>query len=128
MPTVADYAVLRDTPFDIEKDGTHPPLVFFRPDNFVEGTNLAKAVLAFKCQPLNTNNSVGVTFRVQRFAPGQEPTVMETMTLNTPTVHALWETFPAKGFGQNVSPGFEFDVLFGRARISDVILWYQVRV
>lgn len=127
MPTVADYAVLLDESKELKTGETFKTVPFFRPDGFVKGTNFAKAILAYKVNPLAN----GV------FAPNADFHI-EKLGLPAETVHqvkvgdiglcGLWETFPAIGFGKNIGTQFLFSMESGRARFSDIILWYQVEV
>lgn len=126
MPTVADYAVLADAPFTLESGAEHEVGPFFAPDGFVAGTNLAKAILAYKAHPLadppfRAQAQLQITGNV--FQPG-----IETVTISGDFSRGLWEAFPATGFGQNIGTSFHFRSLSGRIRIADVVLWYQVRV
>jgi hypothetical protein len=131
MPTVADYAVLRDSSVELSAGESFETSPFFRPRNFVAGTSRAKAILAFKAVPLPRSTPTAtfapsVDLRVSRLsAPVQD---IYNLHLETETVHGLWETFAATGFGENVGTVFQFSVSRGRVRIADVILWYQVSV
>ena len=127
MPTVADYAVLNDGPFELGAGDSFTLPPFFRPDNFVVGTNRAKTILAFKCRPnISQPTGIGVTFTVTKGVPPEQ--IIGPTSLNTGTVHGFWEAFPATGFGQNVATPIHFNVELGSAVFSDVILWYQVSV
>jgi len=126
MPTVADYAVLSDGSFVLENGEEHELQPFFAPDGFVAGTNLAKAILAYKAQALSS----------PPFAPQAEleitgsvfQTPVHNVTIAGDTLRGLWEAFPATGFGQNIGTIFRFRSISGRVRISDVVLWYQISV
>ncbi|MEM9319294.1 MAG: hypothetical protein AAGA70_09845 [Pseudomonadota bacterium] len=129
MPTVADYAVLRDGAFTLgpgEEERVGP---FFRPDDFVAGTSLAKAVLAYKVRPLQFTDEIApvADFTITKSGVPETEIVRTESLVGNMTV-GLWEAFPATGFGQNIGSSFFFRVSSGRARFADVILWYQVRV
>lgn len=128
MPTVADYAVLRDESFELGPNETFETPPFFRPDGFVQGTNLARAIFAYICQPLEWPPlAPSVDFTIRHLSvPSQE--IVRARGLSGYSPLGLWETFPATGFGQNVSTSFLITVSEGRARFSDIVLWYQVRV
>ena len=127
MATVADYAVLRDANFTLEPGESFETQPFFAPDAFVAGTNLAKAILAYKVTPLaNDPFAAEVDFTVSTGVPPNN--IVNVNNLRTQTIHGLWEAFPATGFGQNIGRTFLFSVRTGRARFGDVVLWYQVEV
>jgi hypothetical protein len=131
--TVADYAVLRDEPVEVGAGNpSFETTPWFRPSNFVAGTNLAKAILAFKVQALPITSG-GTTFAPSMTYNIRQITVPSVVIdrggpITSDMVHARWETFPATGFGQNLGTSFLFTVNAGRARFSDIILWYQVRL
>ncbi|MEM1129935.1 MAG: hypothetical protein AAGH83_05360, partial [Pseudomonadota bacterium] len=100
MPTVADYAVLRDGAFELSAGDHEDMQPFFRPEGFVSGTNLARAILAFKVRPLPTPPfSPNLNFRVLKLGPPDESIVGPT-NLTIDTLHGLWETVPATGVGE----------------------------
>lgn len=126
MPTVADYAVLHDGTFDLNSGEERELQPFFPPDGFVRGTNLAKAILAYKARPLqqppfSPQAELRVSMKFQQVT-------VETVTIRNDTVRGLWEAFSAADFGETVGNIFIFRSLSGRVRISDVILWYQLRI
>lgn len=131
MPTVADYAVLLDESFEISEGQSFPTRPFFRPDGFVEGTDLAKAIIAFKVQPLPV---VTPTVTLSPHADiiisklSIPPETLASISLEDGILRTYWESFPAIGFGVNIGTRFSFSLSKGRARFADVILWYQVKV
>ena len=62
---------------------------------------------------------------IRSVAPDNE---IYSVHLEVETAHGHWETFPATGFSRDIGTTFRFRVTSGRVRISDVVLWYQVRV
>lgn len=131
MPTVADYVVLRDGSIELSRGESFDTRPFFRPDGFVEGTDLAKAIIAFKVQPLPVVTSSGTfsphaDINISKLLVPPEP--VASISLADGTLRAYWESFPATGFGVNVGTRFSFSLSKGRALFADVILWYQVRV
>jgi hypothetical protein len=67
MPTVADYAVLRDEPIEISAGSTFETIPFFAPEGFVAGTNLARAILAYKAEPIPLDPFGAIAeFEIQR--------------------------------------------------------------
>ena len=126
MPSVADYAVLNDGTFDLNSGQEKELTPFFPPSGFVKGTNLAKAVLAYKARPLpnapfSPQAELKITMKFQNLS-------VEQITIRDDTVRGLWEAFSAAEFSTTVGNVFIFRAVSGRVRISDVILWYQVQV
>lgn len=122
MPTIADYIVIRDGPFELTAGNAWSTGNIAIPSDLVPGTATAKAILQYKVRPPAS----------PPFAPSAEIEVrfngrsLETIRLRTDTVHGLWETFPATILNADSAANFvEFRVESGFARISDVILWFQ---
>lgn len=128
MPTVADYTVLRDTSFELAPGESFETPMFFAPKGFVKGTNRAKAIFAFMFQALPDSlfaPSVDFTI-VQSAAPPIQ--IAGYTNYNTDRLVGVWETFSAAQIGGVVGTNFTIYVHKGRARFSDIILWYQVRI
>ncbi|CAN5831281.1 hypothetical protein BH23ACT10_BH23ACT10_24990 [soil metagenome] len=122
MPTIADYIVIRDGPFELTGSNPWSSGNISIPNDLVPGTITAKAVLQYKVRPTAS----------PPFAPSAEIEVrvngrsVETIRLSTDTVHGLWEVFPATILNADSAANFvEFRAESGFARISDVILWFQ---
>jgi hypothetical protein len=125
MPTVADYAVLRDEPIEISAGSIFETNPFFAPEGFVAGTNLARAILAYKAEPIPLAPFGAIAeFEIQRGIADS----IELIRLRSATPHGLWESFPATGFSANIGTSFRFIMRIGRVRFSDIVLWYQVQV
>lgn len=128
MPTVADYTVLRDGNFELASGESYETPVFIAPEGFVKGTNRAKAIFAFMFQALSDPPfAPSVDFTItQSAAPPIQIASYVNYTANT--LVGVWETFSANQIGGVVGTTFTINVLKGRARFADIILWYQVRI
>jgi hypothetical protein len=127
MPTVADYAVLRDNAFELGPGESLQTPVFTNPDNLVFGTNRARAILAFRARAVPNPPSPLVIATVNVRSSGFMDGLLTGVTVRD-SDSVIWETFPVTGFGENIGTVFEFEVVSGRVVIQDVILWHQVRV
>ena len=131
MPTVADYAVLTDASFEltefIELGSSQGRLDFQRPDNFVEGTNLAKPVLIYQVRPgPEARYEVHINHPFGADLPNPNR-VHEAADIGG----GRWRTMYEPVNGTLFEPGlnsFKFHVTRGEARFADVILMYQVEV
>jgi hypothetical protein len=126
--TVADYAVLRDTSIVLETGEDWNTPGFIAPENFVEGTNLARAILTFNITALpDPPFAPGVDMTITHF--GVEPQeVFRTFLFSGPSTATISETFPATNFSTLVRTPFHFQVTRGKVSISDIVLWYQLRL
>lgn len=127
MPTVADYAVLLDESKELKTGETFETIPFFRPPGFVKGTNLAKAILAYKVNP-RSNGAFAPNAHFHIASLGFPAETVHHVKVGDIGLCGIWETFPATGFGENIGTRFLFSMEEGRARFSDIILWYQVEV
>ncbi|MEJ6390707.1 hypothetical protein [Gymnodinialimonas ulvae] len=128
MKTVADYAVLSDGNRILETGDSWRTPFFERPEDFVTGTNLARAILSFNMGALSD----------PPFAPSVDLTITHEGTQNREVFRSVFfngtgpftiqETFPATDFPSVVNTRFRFDVQRGRVVISDIVLWYQLRI
>ncbi|CAN0485731.1 unnamed protein product, partial [Hapterophycus canaliculatus] len=123
--TVADYAVLRDTPVVLETGQDWNTPGFIAPKHFVVGTNLARAILTFNLMALSDPPfAPGVDMHITHF--GTEPQeIYRSFLFNGTASQTVTETFPATNFSTLVRSPFHFSVTRGRVSISDVVLWYQ---
>ncbi|WP_230971491.1 hypothetical protein [Nitrogeniibacter aestuarii] len=118
MTSMADYIVLRDSPFTLEP-GESKELSCFLPDDIAN----AKLIIAYKARALSSPPlGPGTTLSIR---PGHMPGNIETIELNDGSVHGLWETFPVSLTSTLLKNIFVFTSEGGRMRISDVILWFQ---
>ena len=122
MPTMADYIVIRDAPFDLVTGEERQFGAIAIPADRVPGTASAKAILQYKVRPPTS----------APFAPSADIAVrfngfeVETVKVTVDTVRGLWETFPATVLNADSPANFvSFRVEQGRIRISDVIVWFQ---
>lgn len=124
MPSTSltDYQVLHDTTFDLGGNVTTRELHWEVPDDIVLSDGGRKPILAFK---ILTFDKATLKVRVNNREVFQE-TFSESLT------RGYWETF---NFQTAFPEGASFDALHnpvhffmseGSARISDVVLWYQV--
>lgn len=123
MPTIADYAVLRDGTFDLESGEELELAPFFPPDDLVPGTAKAKAILCYKARPLpqapfSPSADLKISLKFQLLN-------IESIKITGDTVRGLWEAFSADELSKTVGNVFIFKSESGRVRISDVVLWYQ---
>jgi hypothetical protein len=123
MATIADYMVLRDGTFDLESGESRELAPFFPPDDLVQGSSSANAILCYKARPLpqapfTPQVDLKITLKFQAFE-------IETVQIQDDTVRGLWEVFPAAQLSSTVGNVFVFRSESGRVRISDVVLWYQ---
>jgi hypothetical protein len=126
--TVADYAVLSDTPVVLETGQDWNTAGFIAPEHFVEGTNLARAILTFNITALpDPPFAPGVDMSITHF--GNEPQeIFRTFLFSGPSTSTISETFPATNFSTLVRSPFHFQVTRGKVSISDIVLWYQLRL
>ena len=120
--SLADYQVLSDGPFTLdeyEKKVLHWTI----PSDFVRSSGSRKPVLAFTILPLeeDTDFNVKVNHR----------TVINMPNLSKSHTRGLWEAFNAhtafpEGVSYNNPAPLEITVTSGKARFTDVIVWYQV--
>lgn len=131
MPTVADYAVLTDTAFDltefIELGDSRGRLSFQRPDNFVEGTNRAKPVLIYQVKPdTEARYEVHINHPFGNDLPNPNR-IHDAADIGGGRWRTMYEPFD----GRLIQPGnntFKFHVTDGKASFADVILMYQVEI
>lgn len=128
MKTVADYAVLRDTNVVLETGDSWRTPFFERPEDFVAGTNLARAILAFNIGALSDPPFAPSVDMTITHEGSENREVFRSVFFNGTGPFTLQETFPATNFPTIVNTRFRFDIQRGRAVLSDIILWYQVRV
>jgi hypothetical protein len=128
VPTVADYAVLRDGNLELASGESFETPAFFAPEGFVRGTNRAKAIFAFMFQALpDPPFAPSVDFTItQSAAPPIE--IARYTNYTADTLIGAWETISAKQIGGVVGTTFTITVHRGRARFADIVLWYQVRI
>lgn len=129
MPvTVADYAVLRDTPIVLGGGDDWNTPGFVAPPNFVRGTNLARAILTFNLTALpDPPFAPGVDMHITHFGVQQQE-LFRTFLFSGPSTATVSETFPATNFSNLVLTPFNFSITRGRVSISDIVLWYQLRL
>lgn len=128
MKTVADYAVLWDGNTILETGESWRTPFFERPEDFVTGTNLARAILSFNIGALPDPPfapSVDMTI-THEGSENQE--ILRTVFFNGTGPYTLQETFPATNFPTILNTRFRFDIQRGRVILSDIILWYQLRI
>ncbi|MEJ2230013.1 MAG: hypothetical protein P8X46_02375 [Nitrospirales bacterium] len=129
MPTVADYVVLADVPFELDRlntpvTNTDGRFDFDRPDHFVEGLNLAKPVLFYRVLPLPSVEyfiTVNLEFGQDFETPQQ---VHEEAQLNGQKWRTMHEPISGSVFSQERNT-IGFHVVSGLAQFSDVVLMYQ---
>ena len=129
MSTFADYAVLADNPFDLDR--TNIPatnldgrLDFHRPADFIEGLSLAKPVLFYRVLPLpSAKYFIAVNLDVgQDFETPQQ--VHEEASLAGQKWRTMHEPISGDVFSRERNT-ISFHVVDGLARFSDVVLMYQ---
>jgi hypothetical protein len=128
---VGSYITLQDEPFELSAGEVKRLRKFDLPDNFVEGTLLAKPVLTYKIQP----QTVPVKYTVVlNDPPGDEnipvDKVIETRTLDMKVYRSLHEFVDGNKFipGGPTENIIDFRVILGKATFSDVILWFKVEI
>ena len=131
MPTVADYAVLSDARFDLSTsiglDSNLGRLTFNRPDNFVQGTNLAKPVLIYQVLP-DPECSYEVHINHPFGDSSPEPQrIHDKGTIGGGRWRTVLEAIDGDLFGPG-NNSLKFHVTSGRASFADVILMYQVEI
>lgn len=127
MTTVADYKVLMDKSVIVEEGTEHEISNFFMPDNYVRGTNLARPVLSYRAAALGSRDGAlapFVRFEVQT----QASVILETVILRSASPATQTEVFSGNLLNDLIANNITFKVLQGRLWVSDVILWYQVRI
>lgn len=120
--TVSDYAVLSSGRVELTKNEVKR-FGFDRPANFVAGKNLAKPVLMYQAKADGSTKFeivAGVNQHVVDVEIGTGDNDDEQLrTLHQPIDGELFETS---------APHVTFRVVFGKLRISNVVLLHQVRV
>ena len=131
MPTVADYAVLTDASFELTEfmdlGASQGRLDFHRPDNFVEGTNLAKPVLIYQVKPgPEASYEVHINHPFGDDLPNPNR-IHEAANIGG----GRWRTMYEPIAGTLFQPGhntIKFHVVRGEAHFADVLLMYQVEI
>ena len=127
MATVADYKVLMDQSVVVEEGNEHEISNFFMPDNYVHGTNFARPVLSYRAAALGSRDGALAPFA--RFeVQTQASVVLETVNLRSASPATQTEVFSGNLLNERIVNNITFKVLQGRLWVSDVILWYQVRI
>ena len=123
--TYADYQVLLDgeVTLDSSTNVSDLTLNFTVPSDFWMGDGSRKPILAFKVAPQQDSSfKVSVNFRQ-----------VATFNLDKSHTRGLWEAFEAKtAFPEGASFSNPVPVKFfistGKFTLSDVVLWYQIKV
>ncbi|MDX8352759.1 hypothetical protein [Cognatiyoonia sp. IB215182] len=128
MPTVADYIVLNDRSFTLIEGESREIGPFDLPSNFVRGTSRAKPILAYRAKALGSaDGALAPQARLRvSIQNGLHP--LETVFLEGDGLSGQWEAFSGNFLNDVVLNDVTFTLEMGRIWISDVILWYQVRI
>lgn len=128
MPTVADYIVLNDGSFTLTQGESREIGPFGLPSNFVRGTDRAKPILAYRAKALaSTDGALGAHARL-RVSVQNGLHALETVYLEGDALSGQWEAFSGNFLNDIVLNDVTFTLELGRIWISDVILWYQLRL
>lgn len=130
MPTLVDYAVLSDGAFEIDSTPANSIpdqkiLEFDVPSDFLQGVGTARPVLTYVVKYVNDDGSFGVW--VDAKFPLKQSTRDHTLSWGNSDNHekGMWECVQ----GTKFEPGERIKIVFGcikgRARIRDVVLWFQ---
>lgn len=128
MPTVADYKVLNDGSFTLEQGETRKLGSFDLPSNFVRGTNRAKPILAYRAKALGSDDGALAPQARLRVSVQNGLHTLETVFLEGNGLSGQWEAFSGNFLNDIILNDVTFSLELGRVWISDVILWYQVRI
>ncbi|MEM8930934.1 MAG: hypothetical protein AAGE94_07155 [Acidobacteriota bacterium] len=123
--TVADYQVLQPRKFVLENGGhDSEPLSFTLPSDFAHRNGARRPILAFKIRVFEDDT----TFTAQ--IGGNDIFTVEN--LDTSHIRAHWKPFDAEdafpnGTASGSTQTLTIHMNSGKARFSDVVLWYQIR-
>lgn len=122
--TIVDYQVLTDAPFtlDASTNNSEKTLNFEVPPDFAFGTGVRACILSFKVRPMADS--------VLKFFLNNREVVTES--LDKSHTRAWWEVFPASvAFPEGSSFGNPVPLRIicsdGKAALSDLIVWYQIK-
>lgn len=127
MATLTDYLVLHDGTFTLEGHLNAKVLTFDLPADFVQGTNLAKPILAYKISPDSDEMTLQAGFNdPQRLQSNSEFHI----TLDSRTHRGLWEAADGSKLQPDQQNTCYFMTINGgsKVHVSDVILWFQRNV
>ncbi len=128
MPTVADYIVLTDNSFTLLEGESRELGPFDLPSNFVRGTNRAKPILAYRARALGSEDGALAPQARLRVSVQNGLHTLETVFLEGDSFAGQWEPFSGNFLNDIVLNNVTFSLELGRIWISDVVLWYQVRI
>ncbi len=133
MPTLTDYRVLHDGPFEIDATPNNgipdqKILEFDVPSDFQQGTGTERPILAYVVKYVNDDGSFGVW--VDATFPLTQSQRDHTIIWGNSDNHekGLWECVQGTKFEPSETIKIVFGCIKGRARIRDVVLWYQRHV
>jgi len=122
--TITDYIVLSDGSFELDGHLDSKVFEFDLPNDFVQGTNLAKPILAYIINPLSGEVTHQAGFNDLQMLQSQSEV---RFTHDARVERSLWEAVN----GNKLNPGQRNTCYFmtvgagSRARFRDVILWFQ---